>query len=62
MLHPFVHFMQEIQFSLIPKTEAPGILLTQPNTNPTGQMVLQKGLYKANELAIVTAASTHPIK
>jgi hypothetical protein len=57
-----LHNKHELQFWPTPNTEAPGILLTHPDINPTGHIVLQNGLYNTNELAITIATNIHPIK
>jgi hypothetical protein len=60
--HSLLHNAQELQLCCTPSTEAPGILLTHPNTRPTGQSVLQKGRYKTIELVRTTATNTQPIE
>ena len=57
-----LHNWQGVQFDFTPNTELPGILLTHPKTNPTGQTVLQNGRYKKNELAATIATNIQPIK
>jgi hypothetical protein len=61
ILQDVLQVLQPAQDSVMPNTDAPGIFVIQPNINPAGQTILQKGRWINKELMSRITKSTYPV-